>query len=284
MGGGVIITRFSLLSLSQSDILWEANVSKHLLTSRSAVHLMHQCIPFCSAAKISPQIPIHFQAAADESSVAACPLTHQVRMICKLKNIEPLIMPFNIQKKSKEFLEINSTGKVPVLVHQLNPDEALVLDDPLLIAKYLEERFPNPPIRSNNREAIVAGSNIFQKFCALIKNNDPAKDPGLQTALLKKLEELNSFLLSSDSSFMESDSLRFSDCSLLPKLLLVRVAAKELKGLEIPGKFEGVWDYIHAGEKQVVFRDTCPSDELIKEHWSRKFATVPLLEGYERKL
>lgn len=245
---------------------------------------MNACHAVCSAARISPQILIPLQAAEDESSVAACPLTHQVRMICKLKNIDPLIMPFNIQKKSKEFLEVNSTGKVPVLVHQLNPDEALVLDDPLLIAKYLEERFPNPSIRSNSKEAIVAGSNIFQKFCALIKNNDPAKDPGLQTALLKKLEELNSFLLSSDGSFMEGDSLRFSDCSLLPKLLLVRVAAKELKGLEIPARLEGVWDYIHAGEKHVVFRDTCPSDELIKEHWSRKFASVPLLEGYERKL
>ncbi|KAL9968852.1 hypothetical protein ACROYT_G020993 [Oculina patagonica] len=223
------------------------------------------------------------RAAADESSVAACPLTHQVRMICKLKNIEPLVLPFNIQKKSKQFLEVNSTGKVPVLVHQVNLDEALVLDDPLLIAKYLEELHPNPPIRSKSKEAIVAGSNIFQKFCALIKNQDPTKDAGLKTALLKKMEELDSLLLSTNGAFMEGDTLRFSDCSLLPKLLLVRVAAKQLKGFEIPARFKGVWGYIHAGEKHVVFRDTCPSENLIKEHWSRDFA-VPMLEGYERKL
>lgn len=204
-------------------------------------------------------------------------------MICKLKNIEPLIMPFNIQKKSKEFLEVNSTGKVPVLVHQVNPDEALVLDDPLLIAKYLEELFPNPPIRSKSKDAITAGSNIFQKFCALVKNQDEAKDPGLKTALLKKIEELDSVLLSTNGAFMEGDSLRLSDCSLLSQLLLVRVAAKELKGLDIPARFRGVWGYIHAGEKHAVFRDTCPSVELIKEHWSRDFA-VPMLEGYERKL
>ena len=73
-------------------------------------------------------------------------------MICKLKNIEPLVMSFNIQKKSKEFLEVNSTGKVPVLVHQVSEEEALVLDDPLLIAKYLEELYPNPPIRSKSKE------------------------------------------------------------------------------------------------------------------------------------
>lgn len=203
-------------------------------------------------------------------------------MICKLKNIDPLVMPFNVQKKSKEFLEVNTTGKVPVLVHQVNEEEALVLDDPLLIAKYLEELYPHPPIRSKSKEAIVAGSNIFQKFCALIKNQDHAKDSGLKTALLKKMEELDSLLLSTSGTFMEGDTLRFSDCSLLPKLLLVRVAAKQLKGFEIPARLKGVWGYIHAGEKHVVFCDTCPSDNLIKEHWSRDFA-VPMLEGYERK-
>lgn len=223
------------------------------------------------------------RAASDESSVAACPLAHQVQMICKLKKIEPLVMPFNIQKKSKEFLEVNSTGKVPVLVYQVSEEEALVLDDPLLIAKYLEELYPNPPIKSKSKEAIVAGSNIFHKFCALIKNKDPTKDACLKSALLKKMEELESLLQSTDGFFMEGDSLRLSDCSLLPKLLLVRVAAKELKGFEIPARLQGVWDYIHAGEKHAAFRDTCPSDDLIKEHWSRNFA-APMLEGYERKL
>ena len=203
-------------------------------------------------------------------------------MLCKLKNIQPSITPFNIQKKSKKFLEINSTGKVPVLVHQVNTDEALVLDDPLLIAKYLEELFPDPPIRSKSREAIVAGSNIFQKFCALIKNKDPTKDPGLKTALLRKMEELDLILQSTRGAFMEGDCMRFSDCSLLPKLLLVRVAAKELKGVEIPARLKAVWDYIHAGEKQSVYLETCPSDQLIKEHWSRDFA-VPMIEGYEKK-
>lgn len=226
---------------------------------------------------------IFLQAAADESSVAACPLTHQVQMICKLKKIEPLVMPFNIQKKSKEFLEVNSTGKVPVLVHQVSEEEALVLDDPLLIAKYLEELHPNPPIKSKSTEAIVAGSNIFHKFCALVKNKDSTKDAYLKSTLLKKMEELESLLQSTDGFFMEGDNLRLSDCSLLPKLLLVRVAAKELKGFEIPARLQGVWDYIHAGEKHAAFRDTCPSDDLIKEHWSRNFA-VPMLEGYERKL
>lgn len=226
---------------------------------------------------------IFLQAAADESSVAACPLTHQVQMICKLKKIEPLVMPFNIQKKSKEFLEVNSTGKVPVLVHQVSEEEALVLDDPLLIAKYLEELHPNPPIKSKSKEAIVAGSNIFHKFCALVKNKDSTKDAYLKSTLLKKMEELESLLQSTDGFFMEGENLRLSDCSLLPKLLLVRVAAKELKGFEIPARLQGVWDYIHAGEKHAAFRDTCPSDDLIKEHWSRNFA-VPMLEGYERKL
>lgn len=221
---------------------------------------------------------ILLQAAANESSIAACPLTHQVRMICKLKKIEPLIMPFNMQKKSKEFLEINSTGKVPVLVHQVNPDEALVLDDPLLIGKYLDDLIPDPPIRSKSREAIVAGSDVFQKFCALIKNKDPSKDLGLETSLLKKIEELDPLLQSTHGEFLEGDTLRISDCSLLSKLLLVRVAGKELKGVEIPARLEGVWSYIQAGEKQSVFSETRPSAQLIKEHWSRNFV-VPMIEG-----
>lgn len=204
-------------------------------------------------------------------------------MICKLKNIEPLVMPFNVQKKSKKFFEINSTGKVPVLVHQVNPDEALVLEDPLLIAKYLEELLPVPAIRSKSREAIVAGSDIFQKFCALIKNKDSSKDTGLKASLLKKMEDLDYLLQSTKGVFLEGDALRLSDCSLLSKLLLVRVAAKELKGFEIPARLKGVWGYIHDGEKQNVFHETRPSDELIKEHWSRDFA-MPIIEGYERKL
>ncbi|XP_067049548.1 chloride intracellular channel protein 2-like [Acropora muricata] len=222
------------------------------------------------------------RAASDESSIAACPLTHQVRMICKLKGIEPTTTPFNIQKKSREFLEINSTGKVPVLVHQVNPDEAFVLDDPLLIAKYLEDLFPDPPLRSQSKDAIIAGSDIFQKFCALIKNKDPIKDPVLQTSLLKKIEELDLLLQSDHGIFLEGDTVRLSDCSLLSKLLVVRVAAKEFKGFEIPARMKRVWDYIHAGEKQSAFIETRPSDELIKEHWSRNFA-VPLTERFIRK-
>ncbi|XP_068696089.1 chloride intracellular channel protein 2-like [Montipora foliosa] len=226
----------------------------------------------------TPGFYLLVRAASDESSIAACPLTHQVRMICKLKRIEPLITPFNIQKKSKEFLEINPTGKVPVLVHQLNPDEALVLDDPLLIAKHLEELFPDPPIRSSSKEAIVAGSDIFHKFCALIKNKDSTKDSVLQTSLLKKIDDLELLLQSTRGIFLEDDTLRLSDCSLLSKLLLVRVAAKEFKGFQIPERLKAVWNYIHAGEKQGVFLETRPSDELIKEHWSRNF-TIPMIEG-----
>ena len=57
---------------------------------------------------------------------------------------------------------------------------------------------------------------------------------------------------------------------MLPKLQHIRVAARDLKGFEIPHELTALWRYLDTAYHTDVFTQTCPSDQEIVSHWVDK--------------
>ena len=70
------------------------------------------------------------------------PLSRKVRVVLAEKNLEFQMVVEETWERRHEFLALNPTGEVPVLIE---PDNT-VLADSTVICEYLEEKFPNPSL------------------------------------------------------------------------------------------------------------------------------------------
>ncbi|KAH7722139.1 EXL-1 protein [Aphelenchoides avenae] len=94
--------------------------------------------------------------------------------------------------------------------------------------------------------------------------------------LLTELIRLDQFLEHSGQRFLTADRLTHLDCSILPKLHSIRIAAKALKDFEIPVDLFGVWRYLREAYATDVFRKSCPSDQEIVLYWADRKDTPDL--------
>ncbi|MEQ2208320.1 Chloride intracellular channel protein 6, partial [Xenoophorus captivus] len=69
----------------------------------------------------------------------------------------------------------------------------------------------------------------------------------------------------SKRKFLDGDHLTLADCNLLPKLHVIRVAAKKYCDFEIPAEFTGVWRYLENAYEREEFKQTCPADIEIEK-------------------
>lgn len=76
-----------------------------------------------------------------------CPFSHAIRIIISLKCMEVKIV--DIMNNNQIILTLNPDNETPVLVDDVNKNDKrkdLILTDPIIIAEYLDERFPHPQI------------------------------------------------------------------------------------------------------------------------------------------
>ncbi|XP_055357734.1 chloride intracellular channel exl-1-like [Paramacrobiotus metropolitanus] len=204
----------------------------------------------------------------DGSSYGACPLSQRLHMILSLKaksgELNYSVYAISLAKPTEEFKSLG-LRHVPAIsipqcdVHLDNMDEIL---------EYIDRTFYKVDLSFDNVLAERACKDLFSKFCFFIKS--VSKDAFGLTA---ELEKLNAYLTQRGSQkgpFLCGKDMTYLDCELLPKLQQIRVAGREIKGYEIPEKFEGVWNYLKAAYATDVFRDSCPSDEEIILHWMDK--------------
>ena len=87
---------------------------------------------------MGPRFEIYVKAASDGKSIGDCPFSQYVSMVAHLKIPEDQYtrIPVDFSNKSKEFLQLNPEGSVPVLVDTSNNH---VITNSQLIVKYLEE-------------------------------------------------------------------------------------------------------------------------------------------------
>ena len=103
----------------------------------------------------------------------------------------------------------------------------------------------------------------------MLKNKDLDAIPTLQQALREELGKLDTFLQTCSCTFLLGDNLCALDCSILPKLRHVQVAASHYQKLDIPEEFQALKKYIQAGEKSDAFQNTSYEDEQIIQGWGR---------------
>ncbi|KAJ7310261.1 hypothetical protein JRQ81_007160, partial [Phrynocephalus forsythii] len=109
----------------------------------------------------------------------------------------------------------------------------------------------------------------------------------LEKALLKEFKRLDDYLstplpeeidhncreemLVSQRKFLDGDRMTLADCNLLPKLNIIKVAAKKYRNFEIPCDMMAVWRYLRHAYTCDEFSHTCPAEEEIE----RTYATWP---------
>nr|XP_048719985.1 chloride intracellular channel protein 2 isoform X2 [Caretta caretta] len=143
-----------------------------------------------------------------------------------------------------------------------------------------------PHLSPKYKESFDVGSNIFAKFSAYIKNPHKEANENFEKALLREFKRLDNYLnnplpeeidqdsteevLVSNRKFLDGNRLTLADCNLLPKLHIIKIAAKKYRDFEIPAEMTGIWRYLHNAYSCDEFSHTCPADEEIE----RTYASV----------
>src|ERR1700730_11523823 len=73
-----------------------------------------------------------------------CPFGQKVRVVLAEKGLSYELAPVDLgqgEQRKREFLRLNPFGRVPVLV-----DEDITVYDSTIIAEYLEDEYPEPPL------------------------------------------------------------------------------------------------------------------------------------------
>lgn len=104
-------------------------------------------------------------------------------------------------------------------------------------------------------------STVFNGFMKGIKSPDSV------TNIMKTIDD---HLAASGTTFLEGDSLSYTDCFLLPRLQHIIVAGKCYRDYEIPSSFSHLWRYLRDAYETPAFSETLPTDDdLCKFHWER---------------
>ncbi|CAF1149683.1 unnamed protein product [Rotaria sordida] len=211
------------------------------------------------------KLHLFIKAGTDGRSKGACPFCQDVFLKLLIKreadnDFSFDVITINCKNPPKEFKEISK--KLPTLVHG-----DIVLSDVDDIEDYLDSCYPNYKLSLHDPDAFKVQSNVFKRFTYLIKDvhNNP------QT-LLYELEKIDNFLRTRGTRYISGDQITGLDCSLWPKLQHIRVAAEYILNLSIPVELTALWGYLGAAYELDAFVKSCPADQEIVLHWTRREA------------
>jgi stringent starvation protein A len=147
-----------------------------------------------------------------------CPHSHRVRIVLAEKGISLDVVDVETASLPEDLLDLNPYNSVPTLV-----DRDLVLYDSRVIAEYLDERFPHPPLmpvdpvsRARFRLALY---HIERDWYSLVDDLERG-DKRTANRARKNLREsmLSSAELFGLKPFFMSDEFSLVDCSIAPIL------------------------------------------------------------------
>uniref|UniRef100_A0A2I3GB82 Chloride intracellular channel protein n=1 Tax=Nomascus leucogenys TaxID=61853 RepID=A0A2I3GB82_NOMLE len=219
-----------------------------------------------------PLIEFLVKAGSDGESIGNCPFSQRffmIRLVFSVTTVDLKRKPNLAPRTHPPFISFNSE----------------VTTDVSKIEEFLEEVFcPSKYLKLSPKhpESNTSGMDIFAKFFA---NEAPEKD------LLKTLQKLDKYLNSplpdeidensiedikfSARKFLDGNEMTLADCSLLPKLHIVKVVAKKYHNFDIPTEMTGIWRYLTNVYSRDEFINTCPSDkEKVLYSIVGKFSTI----------
>ncbi|XP_067865586.1 chloride intracellular channel protein 1-like isoform X2 [Heterodontus francisci] len=223
------------------------------------------------------QVELFVKAGSDGQSIGNCPFSQRLFMVLWLKGITFNVTTVDMKRKfENKVLEDLAPGAQPPFLLYDNE----VKTDTNKIEEFLEENLcppKYPRLAARNPESNTAGSNVFSKFSAYIKNSNPSMNDMLEKGLVKALLKLDEYLNTpvpeeidensaeevtvSTRKFLDGNELTLADCNLLPKLHIVQEVIEDLRSLN---SFTGIWRYLKNAYECEEFAHTCPKDVEIE--------------------
>jgi RNA polymerase-associated protein len=184
--------------------------------------------------------------------------SHRVRFVLAEKGVSVEIIDVEPGHYPVRLSEVNPYASVPTLV-----DRDLSLYEPNVIAEYLEERYPHPPLlpvypvaRANTRLLV---HRIQRDWCALVDRIEDRKTP--EAARVQARKELRESLIGvspifAENAYFMSDEISLVDCCLLPILWrLTRL------GIELPRAAKPLLDYMECNFAREAFQASLSAAE-----------------------
>ncbi|KAG9338654.1 hypothetical protein JZ751_025492 [Albula glossodonta] len=213
-----------------------------------------------------PNIELFIKAGVDGENVGNCPFCQRLFMVLWLKGVKFTVTTVDMKKKPAELKDLAPGTNPPFLLYN-----GELKTDFIKIEEY-------PHLSPANKESFNVGADIFAKFSAFIKNK-PTNNYH-EKALLREFKRLDDYLnsplpeeidhnstedtLVSTRKFLDGNRLTLADCNLLPKLHVIKIAAKKYCDFDIPEYFTGVWRYLRNAYEREEFTHTCPASGEIE--------------------
>lgn len=146
-------------------------------------------------------------------------LSHRVRIVLAEKGVSYEVVDVESRGKPEDLLELNPYGSVPTLV-----DRELALYEPNIIAEYLDERFPHPPLMPVYPVARAKARLIIYRFDRewgpLIQKLESSKSNNDTRPAAKELAAyvLQLVPLFNSSAYFMGDEFTLVDCCFAPVL------------------------------------------------------------------
>ncbi len=161
---------------------------------------------------------------------------HLVRLVLAVKALPHDRVVVDTARTRDELMQYNSLGSLPTLV-----ERDVVLYTPGVIAEYLDERFPHPPLlpsdplgRARTRLTVHRVAEEWGEPLRRLLEGDHAID-GVREDLRKALQGSND--LFRVAKYFLSPEFSLADCALLPILWRLSAASIKLQGAEALGKY-----------------------------------------------
>ncbi|MGA2410225.1 MAG: glutathione S-transferase family protein, partial [Candidatus Binataceae bacterium] len=163
-----------------------------------------------------------------------CPFGQKVRIILAEKGLSYELIQVDLiqgEQRKPDFLRLNPFGRVPVLV-----DEDTIIYDSTIIAEYLEDEYPEPPLLpAIDASAQRAHARIWEDFAdtsftpqvgqlmAEMSKPEGERDPARLQRLQKSVERVLDFLNHGlqGQEFLASQ-FSVADIGFVPRLVVLR--------------------------------------------------------------
>lgn len=193
-------------------------------------------------------------------SARDCVYCHRIRLILAAKGVSYELILVDPSKPPEDLIDLNPTQTVPTLV-----DRDLVLYETAVIAEYLDERYPHPPLmpidplsRARLRLAIVRMERDWLPLaeqCAGSGKNSEAARKRLREALIGALP------LFKAAKFFLNPEMSLADCALAP--LIWRLHGL---GVSLPREAQAIADYGDRIFRNPGFtRSLTPDEKLLRD-------------------
>ncbi|KAF3445208.1 hypothetical protein FNV43_RR14902 [Rhamnella rubrinervis] len=190
-----------------------------------------------------------------------CPFCQRVLLTLEEKHLPYDLKLVDLANKPEWFLKINPGGKVPVVKF----DEEWIADSDV-ITQSLEEKYPDPPLRTPPEKA-SAGLKIFSTFIGFLKSKDPSD--GTEQVLLNELSSFNDYL-KENGPFVNGKEVSAVDLSLGPKLYHLEIAVGHYKNWTVPDSLPYVKSYMKTIFSRESFVKTRALTEDVIAGWRPK--------------